>query len=200
MDLLDGRVRHGLLAVPQLVEQAASLLRWQLAQLHRLLLVERERKDLEAVAAVVGQCHALSTLHLAGCFHVTDASFEDVQATALAELSLAGCVGVGDAGIALLATKLCRSLQVIVLSGTSATDDGVVELAQRCAAQLRIVDAKGCGGVGNRSLVALAEHCALLLQVDLRACSIISEDSIALLEARVPTCQLLVNQQLRNVY
>ena len=60
--------------------------------------------------------------------------------------------------------------------------------------------ASGVAGVGDPSVVALAQHCERLQRADLRGCANVTEASVMVLEKSLPECKLLVNGLLRNIW
>ena len=152
------------------------------------------------VGALLRACTRLESLYLAGCLRVSDEALALLPACApqLRELHLTGCTLVSDAGLAALADG-CASLEVLGVDHCNISDASLTAVASQCAA-LRVLQASGCAGIGDASVTALARHCPRLERADLRGSANVSESAVAELERRLPSCRLLVNGLLRNIW
>ena len=63
-----------------------------------------------------------------------------------------------------------------------------------------MLQASGCAGIGDASVAALARCCPRLERADLRGSANVTESAVMELETSVPSCKLLVNGLLRNIW
>ncbi|PPD79230.1 hypothetical protein GOBAR_DD23846 [Gossypium barbadense] len=137
----------------------------------------------------------------------------------LRSLSIRNCPGFGDASLAALG-KLCPQLQNVELSGFHGiTDVGFLPLLESCEAGLVKVNLSGCPNLGDKvvckmadlhgrtlemlnldgckisdaGLVAIAENCRLLSDLDVSKCTI-TDSGIAAL-----ACSNLIDLQILSV-
>ncbi|GLT25346.1 hypothetical protein SLA2020_004800 [Shorea laevis] len=144
----------------------------------------------------------LKALSLVNCLGVRDQSFGLPSASpceSLRSLSIRNCPGFGDVSLAVLG-KLCPRLQHLDLSGLHGiTDAGFLPLLENCKAglvkvnlsgcvnlsdkvvssmvdlhgwTLEVLNLDGCGRITDASLVAVAENCMLLSDLDVSKCAI----------------------------
>ncbi|KAF8393213.1 hypothetical protein HHK36_021454 [Tetracentron sinense] len=144
----------------------------------------------------------LKALTLVKCMGIKDISLGLPllsPCTSLRSLSIRNCPGFGSAGLA-IAGKLCPQLQLLDLSGLHGiTDAGLLPLLERCEAGLvkvnlsdcvNLTDAvvlamsrlhgktlqrlnlDGCRKITDVSLVAIANSCPLLRDLDVSKCAI----------------------------
>ncbi|KAK8351807.1 hypothetical protein V6Z12_A05G057400 [Gossypium hirsutum] len=135
----------------------------------------------------------------------------------LRSLSIRNCRGFGDASLAALG-KLCPQLQNVELSGLHGiTDVGFFPLLESCEAGLVKVNLSGCPNLGNKvvckmadlhgwtlemlnldgckisdaGLVAIAENCQLLSDLDVSKCTITDSGIAALARSNLINLQIL---------
>ncbi|KAK5830218.1 EIN3-binding F-box 1 -like protein [Gossypium arboreum] len=135
----------------------------------------------------------------------------------LRSLSIRNCQGFGDASLAALG-KLCPQLQNVELSGLHGiTHVGFFPLLESCEAGLVKVNLSGCPNLGNKvvckmadlhgwtlemlnldgckisdaGLVAIAENCQLLSDLDVSKCTITDSGIAALARSNLINLQIL---------
>ncbi|MBA0807004.1 hypothetical protein Gohar_022836, partial [Gossypium harknessii] len=135
----------------------------------------------------------------------------------LRSLSIRNCPGFGDASLAALG-KLCPQLQNVELSGLHGiTDVGFLPLLESCEAGLVKVNLSGCPNLGDKvvckmadlhgwtlemlnldgckisdaGLVAIAENCQLLSDLDVSKCTITDSGIAALARSNLINLQIL---------
>ncbi|GMI92487.1 EIN3-binding F box protein 1 [Hibiscus trionum] len=136
----------------------------------------------------------------------------------LRSLSIRNCPGFGDANLAALG-KLCPQLQNVELSGLHGiTDAGFLPLLESCEAglvkvnlsgclnlsdkvvckmadlhgwTLEVLNLDGCGKISDASLVAIAENCQLLSDLDVSKCVITDSGIAALARSSLINLQIL---------
>eukprot|EP00899_Mesostigma_viride_P025272 jgi/Mesvir1/592/Mv02033-RA.1 len=115
---------------------------------------------LRAVAASCGG--ELRYLDVSGCDLVTDASVSAIAAGCqqLEHLNVGGDESISDASMMAVAAH-CPRLQHLNIRRTCVSDAGVSAIARGCVG-LRTLDVRGCEGVGDDSVAAVAEDCPLL--------------------------------------
>ncbi|CAE6440569.1 unnamed protein product [Rhizoctonia solani] len=126
----------------------------------------------------IADCTRLERLTLVNCVNITDESLEAILSKMpnLVALDLTGVGSVSDRSITAVARTASR-LQGINLGGCKQiTDEGIIQLATHCTL-LRRVKLAGLQ-VTNQSVIHLARQCPLLLEMDLNACTAISNDAI----------------------
>ncbi|XP_021738606.1 EIN3-binding F-box protein 1-like [Chenopodium quinoa] len=124
-----------------------------------------------------------------------------IKSTPLRSVTVSNCPGLGDMTLAMLA-KLCPQLQCINFNGLPCiTDAGLLSLIESCDAgaglvkvgltgcvnvtdnvvialakfhggTLEVLNLEGCGKVTDAGLVAIADDCLLLNELDLSKCAI----------------------------
>ncbi|XP_022750277.1 EIN3-binding F-box protein 1-like [Durio zibethinus] len=135
----------------------------------------------------------------------------------LRSLSVRNCPGFGDASLAALG-KLCPQLQHVELSGLHGiTDAGFLPLLESCEAGLVKVNLSGCVNLSDKvvcmmadlhgwtlemlnldgcrisdaSLVAIAEHCQLLSDLDVSKCAVTDSGIATLARSNLINLQIL---------
>ncbi|GMH10840.1 hypothetical protein Nepgr_012681 [Nepenthes gracilis] len=144
----------------------------------------------------------LKALSMMSCFGIKDMAFGVILPdcfTSLQSLSICNCPGFGNINLVLLA-KLCPQLQYVDLSGLhgitdagflpmidgcnaglvkvnlsgciNVTDEVVLALTKLHGGTLETLFLDGCGKVTDASLVAIAENCLVITDLDVSKCAI----------------------------
>ncbi|GKU87268.1 hypothetical protein SLEP1_g1698 [Rubroshorea leprosula] len=163
----------------------------------------------------------LKALSLVNCLGFKDLSFGLSSLSpclSLQSLSIHNCPGFGDASLAVLG-KLCPQLQQLDFSGLPGiTDAGFLPLLESCEAglvkvnlsgcvnlsdkvissmaglhgwTLEVLNLNGCGKISDASLVAIAENCMLLCDLDVSKCAITDSGIASLSCAKQLNLQIL---------
>ncbi|KAG5035145.1 hypothetical protein AAZX31_04G134300 [Glycine max] len=163
----------------------------------------------------------LKSLTLLKCKGVKDIDLEVSMfppCESLRHLSIHNCPGVGNASLAMVG-KLCPQLQHVDLTGLyGLTDAGLVPLLENCEAglvkvnlvgcwnltdnivsvlatlhggTLELLNLDGCRKITDASLVAIADNCLLLNDLDVSKCAITDAGIAVLSSAKQLTLQVL---------
>lgn len=196
------------------MKSARSLESLQLEECHRITLAG-------LYGLVVGCGDKLKSLALTNCWGFKDFDFGSPQVSpckSLRSFSVRNCPGFGDACLVALG-KICPHLQQVELSGlTGITDEGLLRLLECCEAGLvkvnlsgcinltdQVVSAMaklhgrtlevlildGCTKVSDLGLLAIAENCQLLSDLDVSKCAISDFGLMALARSSQLSLQVL---------
>ncbi|XWS26218.1 hypothetical protein CRYUN_Cryun26dG0012500 [Craigia yunnanensis] len=162
----------------------------------------------------------LKTISLVNCLGIKDLNLGLPSVSpceSLRSLSIRNCPGFGDASLAALG-KLCTQLQHVELSGLHGiTDAGFLPLLESCEAGLVKVNLSGCVNLSDKvvcmmadlhgwtlemlnldgckisdaSLVAIAENCQLLSDLDVSKCAVTDSGIAALARSNQINLQIL---------
>lgn len=138
----------------------------------------------------ITSCQHLERLTLPGAAHLTTPTLLQVfsQLPELISIDLSGMDSVDDKVVAKIAT-CCPQLQGLNLSRCKRIgDDGVMAVASRLRMLRRVsrnrcpdltaqIKLNGCHRLTDRSIVALARHCPLLLELDLAGVPQLTNDT-----------------------
>ncbi|BAT89844.1 hypothetical protein VIGAN_06094600 [Vigna angularis var. angularis] len=114
------------------------------------------------------------------------------QRTWVQHVELSGLDGVIDAGVLPLLESFEAGLVKVNLSGcTNVTNKVVSSLANLHGWTLENLNLDGCRNISDASLMAIAENCALLCDLDVSKCSIIDAGIAALAHAQQINLQIL---------
>ena len=95
-----------------------------------------------------------------------------------------GCVGgsLSCAGLRALASR-CRGLTVLRMQGLAAIGDDDIAAAVGCLDQLAVLDARGCRGLGAKTVRALATGAAAARLVELRLfnCDLVGDEELKMI-------------------
>ncbi|KAF7849083.1 hypothetical protein BT93_L1264 [Corymbia citriodora subsp. variegata] len=197
-----------------LMKSARSLENLQLEECHRITL-----SGLFGLVTDCGD--KLKSLALTNCWGFKDFDFKSPQVSScksLRSFSIRNCPGFVDACLVALG-KFCPHLQQVELSGlTGVTDEGLLRLFECCEAGLvkvnlsgcinltdQVVSAMaklhgqtlealildGCMKIGDLGLLAIAENCQLLSDLDVSKCAISDFGLMALARSNQLNLQVL---------
>lgn len=124
----------------------------------------------------------LKSLTLVKCVGVTDIDVEVSMLSpceSLKSLTIQNCPGFGSASLAMIG-KLCPQLQHVDLTGLcSITDAGLLPLLENCEAGLVNVNLKGCSNLTDNIVAALARlHGGTLEVLNLDGCCYVTDASL----------------------
>ncbi len=124
----------------------------------------------KGLKALAKHCVRLHTLELVGCLLIGDKDVNAFQKGAwigvLKELSIAGCREVTDAGVSKLTETMGPHLNVLNISGSETTDEGVRTIVRNCA-HLRELDISNCVDVSDDSVGTLVRGISCLTSLKL---------------------------------
>ncbi|WOL14088.1 EIN3-binding F-box protein 1-like [Canna indica] len=133
-------------------------------------------KDINFAAATqLPSCMSLRSLTIRDCPGVTSASLELVGKICpqLQNIDLSGQAGVTDASLIPLFESSEVGFVEVNLSGcVNVTDDLVAMLVKAHGSSLKMLNLHGCKKITDRSLLAIADSCSLLDDLDLSSCSV----------------------------
>ena len=151
-------------------------------------------KDLNLVLPTISPCESLRSLTISNCPGFGDASLSVLGKLCpkLQHVELSGLDGVTDAGVVPLLESSEAGLVKVNLSGcTNVTDKVVSSLANLHGWTLENLNLDGCKNISDASLMAIAENCALLCDLDVSKCSITDAGIAALANAQQINLQIL---------
>lgn len=195
-------------------QAATSIDNLQLEECHRIT-------QLGLFGTILNCGAKLKALSLVNCLGIKDLSLNLPSLSpckSLQSLSIRNCPGFGNVSLTLL-SKLCPQLQHVDLSGLNGiTDSGLLPLLTNCKAglvkvnlsgcvnltdkvissltklhgwTLELLNLDGCLKVTDSSLVAIAENCPLLNDLDVSKCCITDFGVAALAQANQFNLQIL---------
>ncbi|CAA6666402.1 unnamed protein product [Spirodela intermedia] len=197
------------------VSAAGSLEALQLEECNRITLVG----ILGALLNCQAKLRSLELTSCMGVKDVADSSLVSIRSClSLRSLRICHCPGFGDSSLALVG-KLCPRLQHISLSGLVAvTDAGLLPVVEGCdlgllkvslsgcinvtdaaafalvkqhGGTLQTLSLEGCRKVTDETLLAVADYCMVLENLDVSKCAI-SDDGVAALASAVGVLGLQV--------
>lgn len=116
----------------------------------------------------------------------------------LTKLDISMNPGLGDAGVAILAERLPRSLQSLVICGCSIGDAGLCSLMEKLPEGLQHLDCSHNRAVGKRGWVAVGKGLRQLQKLEelvLKGCHM-GDDSVAVIGSHLPSMPALVSVDL----
>ncbi|XP_016445295.2 EIN3-binding F-box protein 1 [Nicotiana tabacum] len=141
-------------------------------------------KDLPLQASLLSPCESLRSLSIRSCpgFGSTSLAMVGTLCPQLHHLDLSGLTGITDAGLLpLLEMSSKAGLVKVNLTGClNLTDEVVLSLARLHSETLEVLNLDGCRKVTDASLVAIADNCPLLNDLDVSKCSITDSGVAAL--------------------
>ncbi|GMI83968.1 EIN3-binding F box protein 1 [Hibiscus trionum] len=184
-----------------------------------LQLEECNRVTQSGIIGVLSGC-SLKSLTIVKCMGIKDISLEAPLSScnSLKSLSVRSCPGFGTASLAMVG-KLCHQLQHVDLSGLSGiADAGLLPLLESCEAglvkvnlsgclnltdevvlaltrlhggTLELVNLDGCRRITDASLVAIADNCVFLSDLDVSRSAVTDSGVAALSHAEQLNLQVL---------
>ncbi|PHT52322.1 EIN3-binding F-box protein 1 [Capsicum baccatum] len=139
-------------------------------------------KDLALQTSLLYPCESLRSLSIRSCpgFGSTSLAMIGKLCPKLHKLDLSGLCGITDAGLLPL-LESCEGLVKVNLSDClNLTDQVVLSLAARHGETLELLNLDGCRKVTDASLVAIADNCSLLNDLDVSKCAITDSGVAAL--------------------
>ncbi|KAJ1404866.1 Leucine-rich repeat [Sesbania bispinosa] len=126
-------------------------------------------KDVNLVLSPVSPCESLRSLSICNCPGFGDATLSVLGKLCpqLQNIELSGLKGVTDAGFLPLLESSEAGLVKVNLSGCiNLTDKVVSSLVNLHGWTLEVLNLDGCKNISDASLMAIAEHCQLLCDLD----------------------------------
>ncbi|XP_004498740.1 EIN3-binding F-box protein 1 [Cicer arietinum] len=151
-------------------------------------------KDLDLELSPVSPCESLRSLSIRNCpgFGNATLSVMGKLCPQLQQVELTGLKGVNDAGLLPLLESSEAGLIKVNLSGcVNLTDKVVSSLVNLHGWTLELLNLEGCKNISNASLVAIAEHCQLLSDLDVSMCAISDAGIASLAHAKQLNLQVL---------
>lgn len=132
-------------------------------------------KDLDQETADLTQCGSLRSLTIKDCIGFGNTSLEIVGRLCpqLQNLELSGLCGITDSGL-FPVLESCKSglVKVNLSNCVNLTDKIVVDLAKIHGRTLKVLNLEGGRKISDESLMAIAENCSLLNDLDVSKCGI----------------------------
>ena len=165
-------------------------------------------KDLNVGLAQLSPCESLRSLCIRNCPGFGNASLSVLGKLCpqLQHVEFSGLEGITDAGLLPLLESCEAGLVKVNLSGCiSLTDKVVSSMAESHGWTLETLSLEGCIKISDASLVAIADNCPLLNELDVARCAITNSGLTALARANhlnlqilsVSGCSLVTNKSLR---
>jgi EIN3-binding F-box protein len=151
-------------------------------------------KDLDLELSPVAPCKSLRSLSICNCpgFGNATLSVLGKLCPQLQQVELTGLKGVTDAGLLPLLESSEAGLVKVNLNGCiNLTDKVVSSLVNLHGWTLEVLNLEGCKNISNASLVAIAEHCQLLCDLDVSMCAISDAGMTTLAHAKQLNLQIL---------
>lgn len=151
-------------------------------------------KDLNLGLPLQAPCKSLRSLSIRNCSGFGNASLAVLGKLCpqLQHLDLSGLQGITDAGFLPMLESCEAGLVKVNLSGClNLTDKVVSSLAEMHGWTLEVLNLDGCQKISDTSLVAIAENCPLLSDLDLSKCMITDCGIAALANANHLNLQIL---------
>ncbi|XP_027331235.1 EIN3-binding F-box protein 1 isoform X2 [Abrus precatorius] len=151
-------------------------------------------KDLNLMLSTVSPCESLRSLSISNCPGFGNASLSVLGKLCpqLQHIELSGLEGVTDAGLLPLLESSEAGLVKVNLSGCINLSDKVVSsLANLHGWTLETLNLDGCKNISDASLMAIAENCPLLSDLDVSKCAITDAGIAAVAHAKQFNPQVL---------
>ncbi|KAK7411176.1 hypothetical protein VNO78_02608 [Psophocarpus tetragonolobus] len=151
-------------------------------------------KDIDVEVSMLSPCESLRHLCIQNCHGIGNSSLAMVGKLCpqLQHVDLTGLYGVTDAGLLPLLENCQDGLVKVNLAGCwNLTDNVVSELARLHGGTVELLNLDGCRKITDASLVAIADNCLLLNDLDLSKCAITDAGVAVLSGARQLTLQVL---------
>ncbi|CAL9771710.1 unnamed protein product [Musa acuminata subsp. burmannicoides] len=151
-------------------------------------------KDITLCPTQMPSCVSLRSLTIHDCPGVTDASLQAVGKICpqLQNVDLSGQIGVTDASlIPLIGNSKAGFVEVNLSNCVNVTDALVAMLVKSHGGTLKVFNLDGCKHITDRSLLAIADGCSELDNLDLSSCSISDYGVAVLASARQLNLRIL---------
>lgn len=151
-------------------------------------------RDIDVEVSMFSPCESLQHLSIRNCPGVGNASLTMVGKLCpkLQRVDLTGLYGVTDAGLLPLLHNSESGLVKVNLAGCGNLSDNIVaELARLHGGTLELLNLDGCRKITDASLVAIADNCVLLKDLDMSKCAITDAGIAVLSNANRLTLQVL---------
>lgn len=143
-------------------------------------------KDLALEIPVLSPCESLRSLTIRSCLGFGSASLAILGKLCpqLHHIDFSGLCGITDAGLLSLLEGCDGLVKVNLSECLNLTDEVVMALARLHGETLEVLNLEGCRKLTDASLVAIADNCSLLNDLDVSKC-LISDDGVAALSRGV---------------
>ncbi|KAK7327737.1 hypothetical protein VNO77_21827 [Canavalia gladiata] len=151
-------------------------------------------KDIDVEISMLSPCESLQYLSIQNCPGFGNPSLAMVGKLCpqLQHVDLTGLYGVTDAGLLPLLENCEAGLVKVNLTGCwNLTDNIVSELVRLHGGTLEVLNLDGCRKITDASLVAIADNCPLLNDLDVSKCAITNVGIAVLSSARQLNLQVL---------
>ncbi|XP_061344539.1 EIN3-binding F-box protein 1-like isoform X2 [Gastrolobium bilobum] len=132
-------------------------------------------KDIDVEVSMLSPCESLRSLAIQNCPGFGSASLAMIGKLCpqLQHVDLTGLYGITDAGLLPLLENCEAGLVKVNLTGCwNLTDNAVSSLARLHGGTLELLNLDGCWKITDASLVAIADNCLLLNDLDVSKCAI----------------------------
>lgn len=151
-------------------------------------------KDLTPQASLLSPCSSLRSLSIQSCpgFGSTSLAMVGKLCPQLHHLDLSGLTRITDVGLLpLLESSMAGLSKVNLTNCLNLTDKVVLSLARLHGETLELLNLDGCRKVTDASLVAIADNCPMLNDLDVSKCSITDSGVAALSQGLQLNLQVL---------
>ncbi|XP_042484074.1 EIN3-binding F-box protein 1-like [Macadamia integrifolia] len=159
-------------------------------------------KDMILALPVLSPCKSLLSLSIRNCpgFGSSSLAMVGKLCPQLQQIDLGGLCGITDAGILPLLESCEASLVKVNVSGCINLTDSVVKvIARHHGETLQVLSLDGCRKITDASLVAIAESCPLLYDLDVSKSAITDFGIAALSSTKLLDLQILCVSGCSNV-
>ncbi|KAL2338383.1 hypothetical protein Fmac_012829 [Flemingia macrophylla] len=151
-------------------------------------------KDIDTELSMLSPCESLRTLSIQKCPGFSSASLAVIGKLCpnLKNLNLTGLYGITDAGLLPLLENSEAGLVNVNLTGCwNLTDNIVSALVRLHGGTLEVLNLDGCWKITDASLVAVANNCLVLYDLDVSKCAITDAGVATLARANLTSLQVL---------
>ncbi|CAL5198636.1 unnamed protein product [Lathyrus oleraceus] len=132
-------------------------------------------KDIEVEVSMLSPCESLRSVTIKNCHGIGSASLAVIGKLCpqLQYVDLTGLYGITDAGLLPLLENCEAGLVKVNLTGCWNLTDNIVSATTRLhGGTLEVLNLDGCWNITDASLVAIADNCLLLNDLDVSRCAI----------------------------
>ncbi|CAK8563418.1 unnamed protein product [Lathyrus sativus] len=132
-------------------------------------------KDIEVEVSMLSPCESLRSITIKNCHGIGSASLAMIGKLCpqLQHVDLTGLYGITDAGLLPLLENSEAGLVKVNLTGCWNLTDNIVSAMTRLhGGTLEVLNLDGCWNITDASLVAIADNCLLLNDLDMSRCAI----------------------------